>query len=60
MPLPVFWRGVVQRMPIESDGLLRYRIKSEKIERAATEDLRILSERARLVSTAGELAEMVD
>ena len=31
---------VVQRLPIEADGRLRYRIKSksEKIERVATED----------------------
>ena len=31
---------IVQRMPIEADGLLRYRIKSksEKIERVVTED----------------------
>lgn len=33
---------VVQRLPIEADGRLRYRIKSksEKIERVATEDQR--------------------
>ena len=29
---------IVQRMPVESDGRLRYRIKSEKIERVVTED----------------------
>ena len=29
---------IVQRMPIEADGRLRYRIKSEKIERVVTED----------------------
>ena len=29
---------VVQRMPIEADGRLRYRIKSANLERIATED----------------------
>jgi hypothetical protein len=31
---------IIQRMPIEADGLLRYRIKSksENIERVVTED----------------------
>jgi hypothetical protein len=29
---------VVQCMPIESDGRLRYRIRSEKVERVVTED----------------------
>ena len=29
---------IVQRMPIEADGRLRYRIKSEKLERVAAED----------------------
>jgi hypothetical protein len=29
---------VVQHMPIEADGRLRYRIKSENIERVVTED----------------------
>ncbi len=29
---------IVQRLPIESDGLIRYRIKSDKIERVVTED----------------------
>ena len=29
---------IVQRMPIEADGRLRYRIRSEKIERVVTED----------------------
>ena len=29
---------IVQRMPIEADGRLRYRIKSGKIERVVTED----------------------
>jgi hypothetical protein len=29
---------IVQRMPVESDGRLRYRIKSDKIERIVTED----------------------
>ena len=29
---------IVQRMPIEADGRLRYRIKSEKVERIVTED----------------------
>lgn len=29
---------VVQYMPVEADGLLRYRIKSEKIERVVSED----------------------
>jgi hypothetical protein len=28
---------IVQRMPVEADGRLRYRIKSEKIERVVTE-----------------------
>jgi len=29
---------IIQRMPVEADGRLRYRIKSEKIERVVTED----------------------
>ena len=29
---------IVQRLPIEADGRLRYRIKSEQIERVVTED----------------------
>jgi hypothetical protein len=29
---------VIQRMPVESDGRIRYRIKSDKIERIVTED----------------------
>jgi hypothetical protein len=29
---------IVQCMPVESDGRLRYRIKSDKIERVVTED----------------------
>jgi hypothetical protein len=29
---------IVQRMPVEADGRLRYRIKSDKIERVVTED----------------------
>jgi hypothetical protein len=29
---------IVQRMPVEADGRLRYRIKSDKIERIVTED----------------------
>ena len=29
---------IVQCMPIEADGRLRYRIKSEKFERVVTED----------------------
>jgi hypothetical protein len=29
---------IVQRLPVEADGRLRYRIKSEKIERVVTED----------------------
>jgi hypothetical protein len=29
---------IIQRMPVEADGRLRYRIKSEKIERIVTED----------------------
>ena len=29
---------IVQLMPIEADGRLRYRIKSEKFERVVTED----------------------
>jgi hypothetical protein len=29
---------VVQCMPVEADGRLRYRIKSDKIERVVTED----------------------
>jgi hypothetical protein len=29
---------IVQQMPVEADGRLRYRIKSEKIERVVTED----------------------
>jgi hypothetical protein len=29
---------ITQRMPVESDGRLRYRIKSDKIERIVTED----------------------
>jgi len=29
---------IVQRMPVEADGRLRYRIKSENIERVVTED----------------------
>jgi len=29
---------IVQRMPIEADGRLRYRIKSQNIERVVTED----------------------
>ena len=29
---------IVQRMPIESDGRLRYRIRSEKVERVVTEE----------------------
>jgi hypothetical protein len=29
---------IVRRMPIEADGRLRYRIKSENIERVVTED----------------------
>ena len=29
---------IVQCMPVEADGRLRYRIKSDKIERVATED----------------------
>ena len=29
---------IVQRMPIEADGRLRYRIRSDKIERIVTED----------------------
>ena len=29
---------IVQFMPIEADGRLRYRIKSEKFERVVTED----------------------
>ena len=28
---------IVQRMPIESDGRLRYRIKSDKVERVVAE-----------------------
>jgi hypothetical protein len=29
---------IIQRMPVESDGRIRYRIKSDKIERIVTED----------------------
>jgi hypothetical protein len=29
---------IVQRMPVESDGRLRYRIRSDKVERIVTED----------------------
>lgn len=29
---------IVRRMPIEADGRLRYRIKSQNIERVVTED----------------------
>ena len=29
---------IVQCMPVEADGRLRYRIKSDKIERVVTED----------------------
>jgi hypothetical protein len=29
---------IIQRMPVEADGRLRYRIKSDKIERVVTED----------------------
>jgi hypothetical protein len=29
---------IIQCMPVEADGRLRYRIKSEKIERVVTED----------------------
>jgi hypothetical protein len=29
---------VVQCMPVEADGRLRYRIKSDKVERVVTED----------------------
>jgi hypothetical protein len=29
---------VIQRMPVESDGRIRYRIKSDKVERIVTED----------------------
>ena len=29
---------IVQCMPVESDGRLRYRIRSDKIERVVTED----------------------
>jgi hypothetical protein len=29
---------IIQRMPVESDGRLRYRIKSDKLERIVTED----------------------
>ena len=29
---------IIQRMPVEADGRLRYRIKSEKLERVVTED----------------------
>jgi len=29
---------IIQCMPIEADGRLRYRIKSDKIERVVTED----------------------
>jgi hypothetical protein len=29
---------IVQRMPVEADGRLRYRIRSDKIERIVTED----------------------
>ena len=29
---------VIQRLPVEADGRLRYRIKSEKVERVVTED----------------------
>ena len=29
---------IVQCMPVEADGRLRYRIKSDKIERIVTED----------------------
>ena len=29
---------IVQHMPIEADGRLRYRIRSENIERVVTED----------------------
>lgn len=29
---------IIQRMPVEADGRLRYRIKSEKIERIVTAD----------------------
>ena len=29
---------IIQQMPVEADGRLRYRIKSEKIERVVTED----------------------
>ena len=31
---------IIQCMPIEADGRLRYRIKSDKIERVVTEDER--------------------
>ncbi len=29
---------IIQHMPVEADGRLRYRIKSDKIERIVTED----------------------
>jgi hypothetical protein len=29
---------IIQRMPVEADGRLRYRIKSDKIDRVVTED----------------------
>ena len=29
---------IVQCMPVEADGRLRYRIKSDKVERVVTED----------------------
>jgi hypothetical protein len=29
---------IVQRMPVEADGRLRYRIRSDKLERIVTED----------------------
>jgi hypothetical protein len=29
---------IVQRMPVEADGRLRYRIRSDKVERIVTED----------------------
>jgi hypothetical protein len=40
VPEPPMIYTIVQCMPIEADGLLRYRIKSksENIERVATED----------------------
>ena len=42
---------VVQRMPIEADGRVRYRIKSksENIERVVTEDQLMLTDLSRLV-----------